>query len=491
MIQFHKQYKWTISIFIVIMLGTLLSFTHASYASDDDDGFIMPDEEPFRLVDTDATSGTSGNGSGGGNWGPDAPGGFIPGGIPEQGSNPGGPGTNNPDPNHSDPNGDDKDRGFWGDLGESLRDGFETAWDGIRNGGEITWDFMKEQGKRGMENAGELWDDTVAKTSSLWESSLDWLNSAGEWIADKWDSLGDLGQDLVKTIVSVLGVAAIAVGIVLIGLVTWPVALVAIGGAALFAGIYFAINGGSDSFNWGHSFLWAAGGGLLGGVAQSMGGIVAGAKALGKAFIWARGGLQMMWLRNVHLGMKQLGALGFAKTVAGGAAKLFFGGIAASLIIDGINFYVLGIEKPVSQVITDSLFTGVASALTFGLAKGYIFTSLGGKLGWAAYSGGVFGTMELFRGYFNTGSFEMSNFLIGAAVGAVFGPLFSVAKKIGNIKMSMGNRNNSEMFGLNFTIDFISSHTDSFFKSKLKGEELKVGEHLEIEKQMEKKYYSK
>lgn len=481
--------------------------------ADDDFGIIFP-ESKSRLVDTDIEDES-------GSWGPDGPGGFFPGGIdnvnPPGAPDPdaGDPGSGHPghsgDPNHPDYD----DRSFW----ERLRDFGRDLWDGAveagRDLGELasdTWDYITDPDGLRADAAsfGEwLLDGFVDAMSSVGEWFSDTMATAGEWFSEAWDGLSDWTQDLIVTIGIVLGVVAGIAVLVVVGLISIPVALVAAAGAAIAAGIYFLINGGTESFNWVHALGWTVGGAIAGGLLQATGGLAAGARALWGAaqssWTWMRGAAQMMWLRNVHLAiimpLRQHG-LGFVlKSMSMGALKLFRAGAGLSLVFDGVRAVAEYLKYgetslTIFESAINALTAGTAAVLTFGLARGFLHASVKGKIGLSLFSGGVFGTLEATRGYLLTGSFTWSNFMLGAIVGFLFPPVLGAIKEVTNFIIQIKYKDPLISLGVKGVLEFFDNSITSRFKSYIENkvnsnEQLKISEHQTIDRNLHKKYYEK
>ncbi|UTR11086.1 hypothetical protein MM300_01775 [Evansella sp. LMS18] len=435
---------------IFITLGST-----APAQADDDFGIIFP-ESKSRLVDTDIEDES-------GSWGPDGPGGFFPGGIenvnppgaPDPGS--GDPGSGHPghsgDPNHPDYD----DRSFW----ERLRDLGKDFWDGAveagRDLGELasdTWDYITDSDglRADAVSFGEwLLDGFVDTMSSVGEWFSDTISTAGEWFSEAWDGLSDWTQDLIVTIGIVLGVVAGIAVLVVVGLISIPVALVAAAGAAIAAGIYFLVNGGTDSFNWLHALAWTVGGSITGGLLQGTGGLAAGARAL-----WVAA-------RSSALSPFSKAGLGY-----------FFGGFGVSAGIDFVSSFLHMLETgewnlSMREVIVNGIYTGIASLLTFGTAGKFLTATIPGRLKlsmfkWPIYSGAVIGTLEFLRGYVLTGNMSFTDFFVGFLVGASFYFMAAIAKDITKKIMEIFKRRNKEIFFVGATIDFIDSNITQKFK---------------------------
>ncbi|RNA66847.1 hypothetical protein [Alteribacter keqinensis] len=376
--------KWSYSkvliVFVLMAMSSLLILWNPALASGDDRGVIFPDRDNSSLSDTDA-----GNDA----WGPGNGGGFLPGGNPNTNM----PGPSSPPP--GDPNADDTSLGdrilngisnFWNDTREFASD----AWDGLREVGSGSWDWMADMGET-------AWDWTRDRAVDVWDWTVDQATSAWEW-------LGDWGQDLVKTVLTIVGVGVGIVALVALGIISVPVAIVAGIGAAVFGIGYFIIYGGTDAFNWVHGLLWTTGGAILGGILQATGALAAlgtlGKKAALSSWAWLRQSPQMIagwvsrggsWLAGASraAGSWLAGSAraagswvaGTAKTLGSaalGAARTAGGWLAGAARASG--GWLAGAARSIGSALAGAA-RGVGGWIARGLGKIPVLGSLFGKIG--------------------------------------------------------------------------------------------------------------
>ncbi|MGP4082638.1 hypothetical protein ACTWQL_22430 [Pseudalkalibacillus sp. R45] len=305
---------------------------------------------------------------------------------------------------------DEEDDGGWfswwddfkegaGDVVEDVGDFFQPAVDAVDNaldwtGKKITegWDWTTEKVSQG-------WDDFTNWTSDVWANTPDWVKSS----------------------LAFVGVAAVVVGIAVVGVISAPVAIAAIIGAGIAGGLYYALNGGSDSYSFLGALGWSAGGALLGGVGQATGALAAGANSL-RIFAGRQlAGLRLGYVLNkfatgsgLRAGLQVAKGLGAAWMKVGGPAALVtFGSHVANFALTG--------EWNTGEILFDTGFAFATAPLGYGLTKGILnsFRSIrtvaapiAGSIALGGFSNVA---MQSFKG-----DATAMDFLIGSAVGLTF-----------------------------------------------------------------------
>ncbi|WP_408009134.1 hypothetical protein ACJROX_02100 [Pseudalkalibacillus sp. A8] len=312
--------------------------------------------------------------------------------------------------------GEEEDGGWFGwwddfkndvkDLGNDIGDFFQPAVNAVGS----AWDWT----------AGKLsdgWDWTAQKLSEGWEATQNAWNDFTEWTSDVWANT----PDWVKSTIAFVGVAAAVVGIAVVGVISAPIALVAIAGAGIAGGLYYALNGGSDSYSFLGALGWTFGGALLGGVGQATGVIGAGLNSLrvfaGRQLATMRLGFV---LNRFATGSGLRAGLQVARGL--GAAWMKIGGPAAFVTATShaVNFALTG-QFNAGEMLFDTGFAFATAPLGFGLTKGILnsFRSLrtvaAPIAGSVALGGFSNVAMQAFKG-----DATAMDFLIGSAVGLTF-----------------------------------------------------------------------
>ncbi|WP_261134635.1 hypothetical protein [Bacillus sp. Marseille-Q3570] len=314
-------------------------------------------------------------------------------------------------------NGNEEDDGGWfgwwddfkegaGDVVDDVGDFFQPAVDAV----DSAWDWTGEK-------ISQWWDWTTQKVSEGWESTKNAWNDFTEWTSDVWANT----PDWVKSSLAFVGIAAVVVGVAVVGIISAPVAIAAIVGAGIAGGLYYALNGGSESYSFLGALGWTAGGALLGGVGQATGALAAGANSL-RIFAGRQlAGMRLAFTLNrfasgsgLRAGLQVARGLGAAWLKIGGpAAGITFGSHALNYILTGNIDY--------GEMVFDTGLAFATAPLGFGLTKGIlnsfrtVRTVAAPIAGSVALGGFSNVAMQSFKG-----DATAMDFLIGSAVGLTF-----------------------------------------------------------------------
>ncbi|MGM7703768.1 hypothetical protein ACSVDE_18835 [Pseudalkalibacillus sp. Hm43] len=300
-----------------------------------------------------------------------------------------------------------KAKDITGDFVDKTRDFFDPAIEA----GKDTWEWTKGKFSDG-------WEWTKDKASDGWDWTKNKWGDFTEWTGDVWEAT----PDWVKSSLAFVGVGAAAVGIAAAGIISAPVAAVAIVGAGLAGGLYYALNGGSDAYSFTGALGWTAGGAILGGVGQAIGAVGAGLNALRIA-----GGRQLASMRLGYIlnrfatgGSGLRAGLQVAKGL--GAAWLKVGSpLAIITFLSHITNFALTGELDRGEMFFDVGVTFLTAPLGFGLTKSLLSSVRTFKVfATHLFGGAVIGGFSNVAMQAYKGDATAMDFLIGSAVGLSF-----------------------------------------------------------------------
>ncbi len=308
----------------------------------------------------------------------------------------------------------------------------------------LDWDWG-QIGEIALDGLKELWDGAV----DVWDGFVDFLSDVGGMIGDIWESMPDWAQDLIITIGIVVAAVVVIALLVVAGVVTVIVGIVAAIAAIIAGGIYFAIHGGTDSFNPLHAAAWIFGSALAGGLLafaietgamavflsstwngiRFLGGKLLLGLRLGWQFTWnkvlvpafqgIRLFLQFTWSKGlvpVFQGIRlflqftwthglvpafRMIATGFRGLLAAnngwmGLLKTGMSGSLVSLAFDGVMGFMTG-EWDMKAILLNAAFGFFGAVLGAGLWTRVRGVTGWSRLGWISYGGAVGTGLELLK----------------------------------------------------------------------------------------------